>query len=290
LINQQTAAASSAARIAGFLRYSVVTEANIQQFKRTKGSGLQEAYARVFDDGRMAARAALFEALTLPCFLHQANSGVPFTLNLLVSPACPPKWRERLELAIEGASFIRITEVAPDEEVPAVCDRIAFDSLDAGQAIVTTFRIDDDDCVCDDYIAQLAAASVPSNAGRVHSFNNGFYAGLDVEERFYMYRRSNTNNAWGLAFIAGAEDGRSIFTLGRHSKIFQAAPVIVNKRPNAWIRSVHDVGDRFTLPVTVEADWLRQADAEAVAPGNFSFLDFGKVEAAFRVARAGAAG
>ena len=273
-------------RIIGFLRYSVVTEESVGHFARTRRAGFAEACAQVFDPRRLAARAALFEAITLPCFRQQATLGIPFELCVLVSPALPASWRDRLERSVADAPFVRLVEVAPDEQVAAVTERVSYADLPPTVTHVTTFRIDDDDCVSDDYMALLAAASNDANAGKVHSFNQGFYAGLDADDQFFMYPRANTNNAWGLAFLASASDGRTIFSLGRHSRIYEAAEVVINERPQAWIRSVHDAGDRFTVPPAGGRGWLSRRDAERIAAENFRFLDLARVEAAFRSARA----
>lgn len=270
-----------AAEIIGIVRFSVLTAAGLKGWRATRDVSLEEAAARIFHEERLALRFELFRITALACFAREWKDGACFRLLVLVSPLLPHKWRRELERDVRDLPFVELVPV-PFESNIAFAVRRHVRDLGLGNSTVLTFRIDDDDCLRTGMIAQLAAYAKPANEGSVVSFINGVYASIRGE-RLTVMEKSYRNNAFGISYVANAQEFQSIFSLGSHTKLDQVRPFLADDYPRAWLRSMHGAADtagRHELTGRVAS-----GDAAAqVLAADFPYLDAERLLVAYLAA------
>jgi len=278
---------SDEARIIGFLRYSTVSHKNLRNWRDTRRRTFADACAVVFDDGRMAARSALFKAIALPSLIEQWRSCPSFELAIMISPLLPARWRDDLNAAVAGLPFVRIVEVPVDLDIKRASRLFAFGNLPDRIRVVTTLRIDDDDCLHSGYIRKISDVSRIENVGKVYSFSKGAYFGHGKDGKIFILPRNHLRNAQGIAYIADVASKHTILTLGGHNKLDQKAEFIVDRRPYSWMRSIHGAADTRRLQKEVNlSEVLPLSDHSAMLSGNFPFLDLKSVRRALDIANA----
>lgn len=150
---------------------------------RLTHGGLDANRAVLYDEARLARRFKLFEALTLPSLLAQADAA--FTTAILIGTDFPPAWRKRLTDLVRPLSDARIIALPPMKNFAAT--KRALDLCTAAPSHVISIRLDDDDALSVDCIAEqkrlapmvleISGADTPT----VVAFNNGLF--LKIAER-----------------------------------------------------------------------------------------------------------
>lgn len=148
-------------RIVGLCRFSLVGRGD---WKGTRGLTPAEFQAvakdrarMLFDARRMEARLATFEQLTLASI--KAQTEPDFTFVVLASSLMPEVYQDRLE-----ALCARVPQVVLRyfPALPTVrAQELAFEELRIRFRGTLQFRLDDDDCVCADYIQALRTHVLP---------------------------------------------------------------------------------------------------------------------------------
>ncbi len=252
--------------IIGVTRFNVVTGGRGARFNATDGSKPEDAVRTILHPDRIRKRLDLFRAIPMRSF--QAQTDRDFRVLVLISSALGEPFKQELRDLQRAHPFLMVDEVALDGDVRAA----ASARLAQGRPTVT-FRIDDDDALNPDFVADLRRTALKNEVGQVISFENGFNLGAG-RGRLAFQEVRRVNNAQGLAYFS--DDGKSIYSLGSHGKI-ERFPIVVEGRRRAWMRALHDHSDSGAriskkLPVTyMPPEFLRDYAPE------FDFLDGAEV-------------
>lgn len=116
----------------------------------------ETAAAALYAPARMRRRFAYFENICLPSLAAQTDPD--FRLVALIADTMPVRWRKRLKALAETYPFLEICTL--EAAGPLNATRRAFRRAWNGTSThITGFRIDDDDAVAVDYIAQTRAVA-----------------------------------------------------------------------------------------------------------------------------------
>ena len=162
-------------QIVGLVRFSVLSPTFYTQRFQT----VDEIAAHLYAPDRMELRFRLFEALCLPSLVGQNDDG--FQAVVLTSKRLPTPYWERLQALVEPYSHITCQQFWPSKHYRLL--KRGFDTIPPGDATHRVqFRLDDDDCLDNDFIARLrrtAEGLIPLQ-GDAEPFalcgNRGFYA------------------------------------------------------------------------------------------------------------------
>ncbi|SDK64858.1 glycosyltransferase [Paracoccus chinensis] len=139
-------------KIVGICRFSLVGRGD---WRETRKRSLAEVRAMASDRAsmlfapeRMEARLATFEHLTLASL--QAQTDPDFTFLVLASDLMPQDYKDRLQALCAQLPQV-VLRYFPVTPVPAA-QKSAFNELGIVFADTLQFRLDDDDCICADYI------------------------------------------------------------------------------------------------------------------------------------------
>lgn len=156
--------------------------------------GIKEQQQRLFEPARLERRFQLFETLTLPSLAAQTD--MDFVLVVLIGRDLPPRHKSRLRDLVARFPFVRLSQQEPAG--PLVSTRKAFRrGLLPDASHVTGFRIDDDDAVGADYIANTrGVAEILLDRGWadadnpvVIAFHRGIYWDMNnPTEPFFEFR------------------------------------------------------------------------------------------------------
>lgn len=267
----------------GIVRYSVVTAANIKNWRTTRVGTLQEASTRILSEQRLRIRQELFKATALPFFRQEWGRGESFKVLVLISPLLPTRWRDQLVDATRDLVDLHLVEVPIDSSVALVTRNTVLSYLRESNDVVLTFRLDDDDCLRSGMISRLREHVVPHNAEKILSFEHGLYCGLDSSDALTAKRIVYRSNAFGISYVSTAGQLSTVFDIGSHSKLGALADqMIVDPWPDAWLRSIHAATD---TQQAMSEKGVYVSNTSEVLASAYDYLDLGKLSAAYRLAR-----
>ncbi|ARO14997.1 hypothetical protein BVG79_01653 [Ketogulonicigenium robustum] len=143
--------------VAGVCRFSLVGRGD---WKAYQGKSAEEVEAialeqvkMLFTTERMNARLATFEHLTLASLRAQTDQD--FIFVVLASKLMPKRFRERLEKICTAVPQVKLQFFGLTAAGEA--QKKVFRELGLKFADVLQFRLDDDDCLCADYVEQMKA-------------------------------------------------------------------------------------------------------------------------------------
>ena len=143
--------------IIGICRFSLVGRGDWKAFRGTtdeEADAISRENAKsLFTAERMEARLKTFELLTLASIRAQTDQDFKFLV--LSSELMPEEYKVRLQALCDTVPqvILRFFPIATIRDAQrAVCKEFGID-----YASTLQFRLDDDDCVCDDFIAQMRA-------------------------------------------------------------------------------------------------------------------------------------
>lgn len=161
-------------KISGYCRFSYY---GISDTGRAVSSPA-EADRLLWNPTRMAVRMHLFEQIMLPSIAHQTDKD--FTLHFITSEGMPEPYHERLEGLCAGLPFIRITRTDNTDLGSVIHPLVVEASLDRTEPSVH-FRVDDDDGLCESYVARLRHDSTRVDPGGMITYSGGILGFLDGE-------------------------------------------------------------------------------------------------------------
>ena len=257
------------ARVIGIMRFSVLTARNLGNWKVSRGQTVEAAQSLLFDPARLELRFRLLEEMPLRSFDHQSTDD--FQLVILTSSLMPKLYLDRLQDLVSKRGYARIRAVSPDSNI-SVAARSSVAELPAANLVVT-FRIDDDDALHPEFINDLHRHRVPENFQKIVTCDRGIFmqhhtTGFLVQEVVYP------KNAFGLAFVSKGR--RTIYDTGSHSQI-RDQRLVINSRPRAWIRSLHDASDSGTSTRPGNTTALPTSEMRAELP-QYAFLRFEAIQ------------
>jgi len=152
--------------IVGICRFSLVGRGDWRAYKSkdpSEGEAIAAQQAeRLFRAERMEARFKTFEHLTLASLRAQTDQN--FRFIVLASKLMPMSYQDRLTALCRQVPQISLHFFGVKNVGEAQHE--AYRALKLKFARTIQFRLDDDDCVCVDFIEQLRAAATPMLASR----------------------------------------------------------------------------------------------------------------------------
>lgn len=144
-------------RIVGICRFSFVGRGDWKRFSGADDAALpalMEAQARdLFTPARLARRFRAFEAICLPSIAAQTDRD--FRFLVLTSPLMPAPWLERLRACVAEVPMAELIVSDAAHVGAALVPRLAQIAAGTPGGSVVQFRLDDDDALARDFIANL---------------------------------------------------------------------------------------------------------------------------------------
>jgi len=239
-------------RVIGICRFSYPGHGGFRRMHDT----LEDREAYLYDDARLELRFRHFEALTLPSISAQTNPD--FTFLIVTGERMPKKWMDRLR---------DITALVPQAKIvtsPPLKHRLAMqlaiqNELDDSEESSLQFRLDDDDAVGVDFVAQSLFALRRTGRFRresprmVFEFNSGYSVALSGQGMLVRAEKTGFLSC-GLAVLFPPGDGKTIMNFGHH-KLHHSMPAIIQPKVPMYLRSKHgdnDSGKKFEPTGLVE--------------------------------------
>ncbi|WP_303370002.1 glycosyltransferase [Paracoccus sp. (in: a-proteobacteria)] len=231
-------------RIVGLCRFSLVGRgdwrATRQMTAEEFGAIASERAAMLFAPRRLEARLATFEHLTLASL--KAQTDPDFTFVVLASSLMPEFYQDRLEAACAEVPQV-VLRYFPVTSAEAAQDA-TFRELGIRYGDTLQFRLDDDDCLCADYVEVMRQNAAPLMGGP-----EVFAASLTGVMFSVLNGPGPVVYDWPVAFYsAGAamrHPRRSIFRFG-HYALPQRFPHVTLPRGMALV--THDGSNDTGLP------------------------------------------
>jgi hypothetical protein len=253
--------------VVGLMRFSVVLESAVAgHWRLTKGRSFRKIVREVLRSKRLSARLRLAAHMPLASLANQTDPD--FQLCVLYSALIPPLHRSALTDLAQQHSFIQLVEVPTTADLRQVCSNLIPQSTPC-----ITFRLDDDDAVGPQFIADLRAMAKPENEGRVLSFRNG----IQMERRgrkLAFQEVEYLNNAFGLSYFD--RTGHTIFDQGGHHDI-DPAKIVAHPRRRAWIRAIHAASDSASRFKPDRLAWETLPSSASEQMPEYGSIDFTKV-------------
>lgn len=241
-------------QVQGLCRFSVPCTGGFKKFQ----DSLEDRRAALYAPRRLDVRTLWFEQVCLPSLRAQTDKD--FTLHLVLGEDLPEPWRGRVEAAISACSQIKPHWRAPGDH-RAMCRDVLWGGRDAARAVVAEFRLDDDDAVAVDYVAQLRrlwpkVGRMANPAGRV-ALDHGKGVVLEAVDGGQIKPHVLQTHCWsaGLTLYLRPDDESTIMDFPHH-KIWARVPFVNLCEQVMFIRGDHGHNDARTpfgagLPVGV---------------------------------------
>lgn len=260
-------------KIVGICRFSLLGRGDWKAYQN-KSAGEVEQIAReqalhLFAPERMEARLQSFERLTLASMRAQTDQD--FTFLVLASELMPQPYRVRLEAICAQVPQV-VLRFFPITSVSEAQFQV-FDKLGLALGKTLQFRLDDDDCICADYIALMRR-----NTEGMMKSGLAFAASM----RGVMYCKLNGPTAgiydWPVAFFsAGAalrHPARGVFDFGHFAMGNRFTSITIPGR--LALVTNNGTNDTEFTPMMIKRRNMVLMPPEAVTAAvatNFPFLD-----------------
>lgn len=267
--------------ILGVTRFSVLTARSLTNWDLSRGGGVEEAAAKLFDPARLEKRFRLFEAITLPFLRAEAAASEEFHLLVITSTLLPWLWFKRLRGLVGDIPGIKLIRLSPERSIGTTINKEAARRLHDNHTSVVTYRLDDDDALFVGHTEALQRAS-NGNIGKIITHPNGLYLTTDGSDGLlHMSDMVYPSIALGLAYVSQRDSIMNIFSCGRHSATGQRYELVMPQRPRAWIRTVHDAADTYArMKKGTQYQAYPPSHLSELLQNEFGALDFTAVHAA----------
>ncbi|MGL4235325.1 glycosyltransferase [Tabrizicola sp.] len=200
------------------------------------------AFAKLYDETRMARRFFLFENLTLPSLVNQTDRD--FKTIIMSSEVMPDRFKERLTAIMKPLPGSMV-EFSPYQRSDKAFGKFMTDAAGyKGRSSSVHFRLDDDDAVSVNYIARLRALSAGLSPSTHITFPTGIFlfpAGPDEPVGVSMIQQRFLT-AIGLATVNGGNFQKNPFQM-MHGNVWTRWPVVSDPSFAAHIRTQHFEND-----------------------------------------------
>ncbi|MFV0384292.1 glycosyltransferase [Paracoccus sp. (in: a-proteobacteria)] len=228
-------------QVLGLCRFSMLVENAFQSV----GSDLNQSRGFLYDPRRLEQRMRWFEHLCLQPLLWQTDPD--FTLILATGIDLPQPWLARLTEIAGAVPQIRLEQVAPGKH-GQICRQLLAKHTDPDADVVAQFRMDDDDAVALDYVAQLRQdfrlirPLMKADAPVALDYTQGLVIERQGDGSFDI--RAEHARLWvpALAMYFPADRPGSIMNY-RHDWIWRLATMVSRNHPLMWIRGFHGKND-----------------------------------------------
>lgn len=243
------------------VRYSVLQRDSRNWRIARRSEGIEAYKESLYDPRRISAHRRLFENLTVPSIVAQANAGFHdrLALHVVSSTHLPASEKDHLNRILSPYSWAKVVYISEDEQLPFKSLRDDYlSSKVQGEACYAHCRLDDDDAISVDFLARLQEYVRDDYMKHAVSFGmgvNAYYNTITNEiERICQYYEPKTSA--GLAHIgkystSGQNCSNAMaFGLGNHTKADQKFPVILDSRVPSFIRTTYsgqDTSNSFAI-------------------------------------------
>jgi len=261
---------SDLVQIAGLVRFSYPCKGGFQRQHATRAAQTNYLYA----PARMEERFRFFEALCLHSLKSQTDKR--FAVGVLIGEDMPAQYLTRLKLLLADlpqAKLIRLPYM-PYAEAMQQAYRLLFN----GPAPLNlSFRLDDDDAVAVDFIAEVRARlpQVYGMSGGLDPVGLSFLQGLTLINGKIV--PSVDARPLGLGLCVMAPSGRQVHALSyAHQNLHQNIPALMDPYLMMNVRAFHGSNDsEVTLPAGRRLE-MNRSDIAANLKRRFA-LDYDKL-------------
>lgn len=233
-------------QLIGLCRFSYPSDAAAFRLGQDTLEGVRSV---LYDPARLAQRFFYFEHVCLPALREQSSKD--FEVLVLTGDHLPNPFRNKLDMLI--ADIPQIRSVAIDEGLPhaEACHEVMMALRDPSADMVAEFRMDDDDAVAIDFVAEAHAnlqAQMPLFAQRDKlclDFTRGY---LLAFEQGGIRAALMQQRMWTPAqiFCRRSEDPASLLS-ANHLTAWQNMPTISHPTNIMYVRTAHETNDSDLL-------------------------------------------
>lgn len=259
-------------QVVGICRFSLLGKGDWKAFRGRSDDEVQaildERAAMLFDPARLEARLRSFEHLTLASL--RAQSDQDFRFIVLASQQMPEEYKTRLRALCAGIPQVTLRFFPVTMAHRA--QRRVFRALGLDYAKTLQFRLDDDDCLCSDFIALMKAHTSERMQGDeifVASLRNVMYSAIGGPLAGVYH--------WPVEFVgAGAamrHPGKSIYQFG-HFGMARRFPKVVIDGHLALVTNngMNDTRPTRKLIRRRSMERMSRAEIDRAIRGFFPFL------------------
>ena len=267
-------------QVLGLCRWSYPSQTGA--FNNT-GESLEALQSELYAAGRMAVRLFFLEHLVLPSL--RAQSDPEFTLVLMMGETLPEPWRSRVLELVQDVPQVKPVFLPEGQNHMAACTALMRAHRDENADVVVEFRLDDDDAVASDFVAQLRGLYrqlrpiYKANKRVAVDFCRGFLFRceddggvnyLPVEARLWTP---------ALALYLPPDHPRSLLNYP-HMRTWRSMPVLsLNKKP-MFVRGAHEGNDSAIKERKVDSFRYKLETLPSVMASDFG-VDLEAFEAAW---------
>lgn len=267
-------------QVLGLCRWSYPSQTGA--FNNT-GESLEALQSELYAAGRMAVRLFFLEHLVLPSL--RAQSDPDFTLVLMMGETLPEPWRLRVLELVQDVPQVKPVFLPEGQNHMAACTALMRAHRDENADVVVEFRLDDDDAVASDFVAQLRGLYrqlrpiYKANKRVAVDFCRGFLFRceddggvnyLPVEARLWTP---------ALALYLPPDHPRSLLNYP-HMRTWRSMPVLsLNKKP-MFVRGAHGGNDSAIKERKVDSFRYKLETLPSVMASDFG-VDLEAFEAAW---------
>ena len=267
-------------QVLGLCRWSYPSQTGA--FNNT-GESLEALQSELYAAERMAVRLFFLEHLVLPSL--RAQSDPDFTLVLMMGETLPEPWRSRVLELVQDVPQVKPVFLPEGQNHMAACTALMRAHRDENADVVVEFRLDDDDAVASDFVAQLRGLYrqlrpiYKANKRVAVDFCRGFLFRceddggvnyLPVEARLWTP---------ALALYLPPDHPRSLLNYP-HMRTWRSMPVLsLNKKP-MFVRGAHEGNDSAIKERKVDSFRYKLETLPSVMASDFG-VDLEAFEAAW---------
>ena len=213
---------------------------------RLAPADLSKARERLYAPSRLEHRLFLLEHVVLPALSQQTDDD--FTFILLIGEELPTPYRRRIERLVLPIRQIKCVAVEEGLSQMDVVRELVAEAKDPSRPVSAQFRLDDDDAISVDFVAQLREryADIRSLYVRHDLF------ALDFTRGFIMRMSSAEGVSFQPVIARWWAPGTAIFMDQKrsdcfldfhHLKLWHSMPTLMLGEKPMFIRGVHDSND-----------------------------------------------
>lgn len=248
-------------QVLGLCRWSYPSELSSFQIDYPDMDALR---AYLYSPERQALRLFFFEHVLLPGIAAQTDPD--FTLVIMTGEQLPADVRARLEALTALHPQIRIVSLPEGQNHRDTCREVMLAHRDPGARVAAEFRLDDDDAVATDFVAQTRdqfrkARGLFRDSGRLAiDFNRGFLLATAREKGgAAMALTPVASRYWtpALVLCLRPHTAKSLLDF-HHARLWKRMPTVTQPRDWMYLRGAHGDNDSSVS--------VRPHNAEAIAP------------------------
>lgn len=220
----------------GYMRFSFLGRNDTKV-----GRNIQDAQERariLYAPDRMEERFYFFEKITLPSIRAQTDQD--FKLLIVSSPEMPIEYQNRLNTAVADIPQIRVI-YSDEAHITYAIQPVLAEMIEGIEENTVHFRMDDDDAISSEMIAQLKADGARLRPNTLITYPTGLFL-IDHKNESYLIRKFEPYIAIAWALVNAPGQVRNPYE-GRHGRYFRDARSYMDPHFYAYIHVAHSSSD-----------------------------------------------